>query len=222
MEGIFASVFAAWGKPGKRGRRVFYHDAQHLLFRLACSMTLGLEAGAEEEVNEQRLLAQWTQMEGGVRALVHLPMWQQTFPGWNITINPIARAQQIKQGRTLQFNTGGWLADYPEAQDFLTILWTKTAAYNYGYVDVPAADAALVRADSTLDDATRLPLYQQAEQAFVDDGAFIAWRQVKVQSTRRSYRSRPRSRRGRRSRSPTRLRQAGDSSDRVTPVAVEG
>jgi cytochrome P450 len=79
MEGIFASVFAAWGKPGKRGRRVFYHDAQHLLFRLACSMTLGLEAGAEEEVNEQRLLAQWTQMEGGVRALVHLPMWPMTW-----------------------------------------------------------------------------------------------------------------------------------------------
>jgi peptide/nickel transport system substrate-binding protein/oligopeptide transport system substrate-binding protein len=114
-------------------------------------------------------------------------LWQQTFPGWNITINAIARAQQIKQGHTLQFNTGRWGADYPEPQDFLTLLWTKTAAYNYGYADVPAADALLVKADSTLDDATRLPLYQQAEQDFVDDGAFMATTQDKVQSARRSY-----------------------------------
>jgi peptide/nickel transport system substrate-binding protein/oligopeptide transport system substrate-binding protein len=120
-------------------------------------------------------------------AQAYVALWQQTFPGWNITINPIARAQQIRQGRTLQFNTGGWLADYPEPQDFLTLLWTKTAQYNYGYVDVPAADAALLKADATLDDPTRLPLYQQAEQAFVDDGAFIAVRQAKVQSTKRAY-----------------------------------
>jgi ABC-type oligopeptide transport system substrate-binding subunit len=114
-------------------------------------------------------------------------LWQQTFPGWNITINAIARGQQIKQAHTLQFTTGGWLADYPEPQDFLTLLWTKTAPYNGGYADVPAADATLVKADGTLDDATRLPLYQQAEQAFVDDGAFIAVRQVKNQSAKRSY-----------------------------------
>jgi peptide/nickel transport system substrate-binding protein/oligopeptide transport system substrate-binding protein len=124
---------------------------------------------------------------GALAAQAYMALWQQTFPGWNITINAIARAQQIKQGRTLQFNTGGWLADYPEPQDFLTLLWTKTAAYNYGYADVPAADSTLAKADVTLDDATRLPLYQQAEQAFVDDGAFIAVRQAKVQSARRSY-----------------------------------
>jgi len=124
---------------------------------------------------------------GALAAQAYIALWQQTFPGWNITISAIARAQQIKQGRTLQFNTGGWLADYPEPQDFLTLLWTKAAAYNYGFADVPAADALLVKADGTLDDATRLPLYQQAEQAFVDDGAFIAARQAKVQSTRRSY-----------------------------------
>jgi peptide/nickel transport system substrate-binding protein/oligopeptide transport system substrate-binding protein len=114
-------------------------------------------------------------------------LWQQTFPGWNITINAIARGQQIKQAHTLQFTTGGWLADYPEPQDFLTLLWTKTAPYNGGFADVPAADALLVKADATLDDATRLPLYQQAEQAFVDDGAFIATVQNKNQATKRSY-----------------------------------
>src|SRR5262249_56018696 len=86
-------------------------------------------------------------------------LWQQTFPGWNITINAIARGQQIKQAHTLQFTTGGWLADYPEPQDFLTLLWTKTAPYNGGFADVPAADSLLVKADATLDHPTRLPLY---------------------------------------------------------------
>jgi peptide/nickel transport system substrate-binding protein/oligopeptide transport system substrate-binding protein len=119
------------------------------------------------------------------QALVQL--WQTTFPGWNITINAIARGQQIKQAKTLQFTTGGWLADYPENQDFLTLLWTKTAPYNGGFADVPAADALLVKADATLDEATNNPLYQQAEQAFVDDGAFIATHQAKSIYTRRSY-----------------------------------
>jgi peptide/nickel transport system substrate-binding protein/oligopeptide transport system substrate-binding protein len=122
-----------------------------------------------------------------LRGQALVAMWQQTFPGWNITINAIARSQQIKQGRTLQFTTGGWLADYPEQQDFLTLLWTKTALYNYGYADVPAADALLTKADATVDEAAAIPLYQQAEQDYVDDGSFIALTQTKVQSMRRSY-----------------------------------
>jgi oligopeptide transport system substrate-binding protein len=124
---------------------------------------------------------------GQLRAQAMQQLWQQTFPGWNITINAIARGQQIKQAKTLQFTTGGWLADYPEPQDFLTLLWTKTAPYNGGFADVPAADALLVKADADLNDATRLPLYQQAEQAFVDDGAFVATHQAKSIYTKRSY-----------------------------------
>jgi oligopeptide transport system substrate-binding protein len=122
-----------------------------------------------------------------LRGQALVALWQQTFPGWNITINAIARAQQIKQGRTLQFTTGGWLADFPAAEDFTTILWAKTGQYNYGYADVPAADSLLAKADVTLDEATSTPLYQQAEQAFVDDGAFIATHQNKSIYTKRSY-----------------------------------
>src|SRR5262249_52588146 len=87
-------------------------------------------------------------------------LWQQTFPGWNSTLNSIDRAQQSKQRKTLQLTTGGWLADYPEPQDFLSLLWQKGSPITGSGADVPAADELGKKADATLDDATRLPLYQ--------------------------------------------------------------
>jgi cytochrome P450 len=76
MEGVCATVFDAWGK---RGKRTFYRDAQDLLFRLSCAITLGVEDNVEDNVENsvdyRRLLAQWTDMEGGVRALVRRRIW---------------------------------------------------------------------------------------------------------------------------------------------------
>jgi ABC-type oligopeptide transport system substrate-binding subunit len=67
----------------------------------------------------------------------------------------------------------GWGADYPDPQDFLSLLCTTHAAYNQTHVGVPQADALLARADGMSDLAARIPLYQLAEQLLINAGAVI-------------------------------------------------
>jgi ABC-type transport system substrate-binding protein len=62
--------------------------------------------------------------------------------------------------------------DYPDPQDFLSLLWTTTTPYNanLSHVSVPQADTLLAQADSMSDQAARIPLYQQAEQLLGKQG----------------------------------------------------
>jgi oligopeptide transport system substrate-binding protein len=66
-----------------------------------------------------------------------------------------------------------WRGDYPDPEDFLSLLWTAQGVANYGRVSVPQVDALLAQADGMTDLKVRVPLYQQAEQLLVNQGAVI-------------------------------------------------
>ena len=102
--------------------------------------------------------------------------WQAAFPGLQITIATIDRAVQIKS-TTLMLTNGSWGADYPDPQDFTSLLVNKGASYNKGFVNVPEADALTAKADSSNDATGRLAQYQQAEQLYVDKGAWMTYSQ---------------------------------------------
>ncbi|HEU4783045.1 MAG TPA: peptide ABC transporter substrate-binding protein [Ktedonobacterales bacterium] len=65
----------------------------------------------------------------------------------------------------------GWQADYPDPQDFLSLLFMSDAPYNVQSASVPAADALMRQADTLPDMAQRVPLYNQAEQLLIDNVA---------------------------------------------------
>ncbi len=67
----------------------------------------------------------------------------------------------------------GWIADYPDPQNFLEILFHSDSAQNHGRYSNPDLDALLDRARETQDMAERQALYQQAEQMILDDAAWI-------------------------------------------------
>jgi oligopeptide transport system substrate-binding protein len=102
--------------------------------------------------------------------------WQTAFPGLPITIATIDRALQIKS-TTLMLTNSGWGADYPDPQDFTSLLVHKGTPYNKGFVNVPEADAILDKADVSNDATGRLTQYQQAEQLFVTNGAWMTYAQ---------------------------------------------
>lgn len=104
--------------------------------------------------------------------------WQTAFPGLQITIATIDRKLQIKSS-TLQLTNARWGADYPDAQDFTSLLLHKGADYNKGNALVPAADALEDKADVNLDAAARKLQYQQAEQLLINDGAWMPYAQAK-------------------------------------------
>jgi oligopeptide transport system substrate-binding protein len=66
-----------------------------------------------------------------------------------------------------------WIADYPDPQNFLDILFHTGAEYNIGNYSSPDVDALLDRAGTEQDETTRFALYQQAEQKIVDEAACL-------------------------------------------------
>jgi oligopeptide transport system substrate-binding protein len=67
----------------------------------------------------------------------------------------------------------GWVADYPEPEDFLDVLFHTGAENNFGEYSNPAVDSILGQADIEGDAAKSLALYRQAEQMLVDDAAVL-------------------------------------------------
>jgi oligopeptide transport system substrate-binding protein len=67
----------------------------------------------------------------------------------------------------------GWVADYPDPQNFLEVLFHSKSSQNYGLFNNPEVDALLDKARVTLDDKERMSFYQQAEQKILDEAAWI-------------------------------------------------
>lgn len=71
---------------------------------------------------------------------------------------------------------GGWIQDYPDPQNWLSVYWTcdATFALRFGYCN-EEFDALTNEADTLADQDARLELYEQAGQVLVDDiaGPFL-------------------------------------------------
>jgi oligopeptide transport system substrate-binding protein len=114
--------------------------------------------------------------------------WQQAFPGW--TINIAGRHSCPQAGCPAESHPlfrSGWLADYPDPQDFMSLLWTTQAPYNIWRVNIAAVDTLCAQADVTQSQGARLALYQQAEQLLITQVAAIPLYQSKSTYAVRSY-----------------------------------
>jgi peptide/nickel transport system substrate-binding protein/oligopeptide transport system substrate-binding protein len=112
--------------------------------------------------------------------------WRQAFPGWAIQAIAWGGSGQLETVSKLQLGWDGWGVDYPDPQDFLSLLWATHASYNQSNVSVPQVDALLAQADGMSDLTTRIPLYQHAEQLLLTQGAAIPLAQTYVTYALRS------------------------------------
>jgi len=69
---------------------------------------------------------------------------------------------------------GGWCADYPDQQDWLSIFWNSRTQFakNIGYHNADA-DKLMDQADVETDATKRADLYEQAQKLIVDDVPYI-------------------------------------------------
>jgi ABC-type transport system substrate-binding protein len=67
----------------------------------------------------------------------------------------------------------GWVADYPDPENFLDILFHSGSSGNYGAFSSPELDGLLERARVETDEGRRVELYGQAEQLILRDAAAI-------------------------------------------------
>jgi ABC-type oligopeptide transport system substrate-binding subunit len=122
-----------------------------------------------------------------LRAQMIQENWREVFPQWRFESYSSTCHLVHCTGETLQLDTRGWFADYPDPQDFLSLQWSTQSIYNQSFVSIPQVDALCAQADAMQDHASRVPLYQQAEQLLITQGAAIPLYQNKATYVVRSH-----------------------------------
>jgi ABC-type transport system substrate-binding protein len=76
-------------------------------------------------------------------------------------------------GKTLFFR-GSWIADYPDAENYLSVFYSKNPAPpNYTRYKNPAFDALFEQALAEPNDSLRYILYRRADQLIIDDAPIV-------------------------------------------------
>lgn len=75
---------------------------------------------------------------------------------------------------TAAFFRGSWIADYPDAENYLSVFYSKNPAPpNYTRYKSAAFDAAFEKAITETDDSVRYRLYRQADQLMMEDAPVV-------------------------------------------------
>jgi oligopeptide transport system substrate-binding protein len=121
-------------------------------------------------------------------------MWQSTLgvsvKTNDIDLNTLFNDEGLGSNNPLQFYTGpGWIADYPDPQDWTTLQFAAGAGQNgmnygqnkgSGAAEQQAVQKQLDAADAMTDPTARFQAYNKAEQALVND---VAWLPMEQQYT---------------------------------------
>jgi oligopeptide transport system substrate-binding protein len=109
--------------------------------------------------------------------------WKEVL-GVDIELNPVEpttyTAISKEQETAPQMFIMGWCADYPDPQNWLSVYWTTESPFadRIAYANSEFDDLTL-QADTTVDSAERMAMYQAAQEMLVGDapGAFM-WNSV--------------------------------------------
>jgi len=113
----------------------------------------------------------------------------------NIAKMPFAQHLENIETSKAEFWRAGWIADYPDPENFLTLYWgnhiPETLEEN-AYLNTPRFknakyDEIFEKALATIDEKERYALYQQAEQIAVDEAAVMPIFYDKAQRLLQSY-----------------------------------
>ena len=104
-----------------------------------------------------------------------LAMWEENL-GVDINLLQTEWAiflQDLHQNRFQMFGGLGWVADYPDPENFLDVLFHSKSSNNQSEYKNGQLDIILERARVELDETARFELYHQAEAIIVDDAPWV-------------------------------------------------
>ncbi len=156
--------------PGLPG---FSEDLQGIPFDPAGAIKLLAESGYGENLPEVTLLAA-RNSRGEPSSIVQflIDSWKQNL-GITVSLNLVEPEEyyNIREELEGHFFTSGWIADYPDPENFLDLL-LHSESHDSRYAN-PVFDNLLELARLTQDREARLNLYMQAEQLLLDDAGII-------------------------------------------------
>ncbi len=89
------------------------------------------------------------------------------------TVQKALLLQMTASGNALFFR-GSWIADYPDAENYLSVFYSKNPAPpNYTRYRNPQFDGLFERALRETDDSARYELYREADQVMIDDAPVV-------------------------------------------------
>ena len=81
---------------------------------------------------------------------------------------------EMTSGSRAPFFRGSWIADYPDAENYLSVFYSKNPAPpNYTRYNSAAFDALFEKAITEDNDSLRYALYQQADQVMINDAPVV-------------------------------------------------
>jgi ABC-type transport system substrate-binding protein len=96
--------------------------------------------------------------------------------GFKVQVEAIQKSlllEMTSSSRALFFR-GSWIADYPDAENYLSVFYSKNPAPpNYTRYKSPAFDAVFEKALAETNDSLRYRLYQQADQIMINDAPVV-------------------------------------------------
>ncbi len=103
-----------------------------------------------------------------------LAMWRDTL-GITVEVQQVEWATFLKDlnAYRLQMCAAAWMADYPDPQNFLDLMFHSQSINNQTRYSNAEVDQLLERARIERDEKTRFSLYQQAEQIIVNEASWI-------------------------------------------------
>ena len=81
---------------------------------------------------------------------------------------------QMTSTSTAAFFRGSWIADYPDAENYLSVFYSKNPAPpNYTRYKSPVFDALFEKAITENNDSLRYELYRRADQVMMNDAPVV-------------------------------------------------
>jgi len=93
-----------------------------------------------------------------------------------IDVNTGAAFRSRMANANLAFFRGSWIADYPDAENYLSLFYSKNfspAGPNYTHYSNPEFDRLFEKALSTSEDSLRYPLYWEMDQIIMDEAVVV-------------------------------------------------
>jgi len=96
--------------------------------------------------------------------------------GFKIQVDVIQKSLllDLTSNSKTPFFRGSWIADYPDAENYLSVFYSKNPAPpNYTRYKSPEFDALFEKAITETNDSLRYKLYQQADQIMINDAPVV-------------------------------------------------
>ena len=94
----------------------------------------------------------------------------------NIDVNPPGALKEMKAQAKLNFFRSSWIADYPDAENYLSLFYSKNfcpQGPNYTHFSNPEFDFLYEQAQNEINDSVRISLYQKMDNLVMEEAPVV-------------------------------------------------